>query len=222
MTTVSKNNFDSTFEGTYEEYLEYKGLHYFMDGETPSEWRNRIWGRLMYFRNKKYYTYGEKDCFYARKASSVNGIALFPLCGMAICYSCNQLVYLGIGRLTFGTRCVYDGLVGKFMIEKFRDISFNGGHWGMHQHWATACTGNMFCRLNFEEYMEMKQRIPLGKWMEIHQYDLQINQFGRFRRSEPYTIITDNNYILDKFGIFAREKLYSYALWLENITRRQD
>jgi len=44
---------------------------------------------------------------------------------------------------------------------------------------------------------------------------LQINQFGKFRCREPYIIITDNNYIKDKFGIYADNKLYSYALWLE-------
>jgi hypothetical protein len=68
--------------------------------------------------------------------------------------------------------------------------------------------------------MEIKQLIPLDKWIRFHQYDLQMNQFGKFRCREPYTIITDNNYIKDKFGIFAENKLYSYALWLENITRR--
>ena len=43
-------------------------------------------------------------------------------------------------------------------------------------------------------------------------YDLQINQFGKFRRRGPYTSIIDNNYILKNFGIYAEEKLYSYAL----------
>ncbi|PKK62483.1 hypothetical protein RhiirC2_790311 [Rhizophagus irregularis] len=221
MTTVSKSLI-SGFEGTYEEYVEYRDLHYIMDGETPSEWRNRIWDRLMYFRNKKYYTYDEKDCFYARKASShlVDGQKIYPFCGMAICYSCNELIYLGIEHLSVGVRCVYNGLEGKFITEKFKDISFNGVHWGIYQHWATACTGNKFCKLIFEEYMEMKQRIPLDKWMSFHQYDLEINQFGKFRRVEPYTIITDNNYILNKFGIYADNKLYSYALWLENVSRR--
>jgi hypothetical protein len=67
--TIVSKSLISGFEGTYEEYVEYRDLHYIMDGEIPSEWRNRIWDRLMYFRNKKYYTYDEKDCFYARKAS---------------------------------------------------------------------------------------------------------------------------------------------------------
>jgi hypothetical protein len=139
---------------------------------------------------------------------------------MAICYSCNELIYLGIEHLSVSERCVYNGLEGRFITEKFRDISFNGTHWGMYQHWATACTGNRFCKLNFKEYMEMKQRIPLDKWMSFHQYDLQINQFGKFRRRGPYTSIIDNNYILENFGIYAEEKLYSYALWLENVSRK--
>ncbi|GET02974.1 hypothetical protein GLOIN_2v1736264 [Rhizophagus clarus] len=222
MTSVIKSPLGGGFEGTYEEHIEYIGMRCIFDTETPSEWRNRIWDRLMYFRNKKYYTFGEKDCFYARKASShlVDGQKIYPFYGMAICYSCNELIYLGIEHLSVGVRCVYNALEGKFITEKFRDISFNRTHWGMYQHWATACTGNRFCKLNFKEYMEMKQRIPLDKWMSFHQYDLQINQFGKFRRRGPYTSIIDNNYILENFGIYAEEKLYSYALWLENVSRR--
>ena len=67
-----------------------------------------------------------------------------------ICYSCNQLVYLGIESLLIGERRVYDGLKGKFIIEKFRYISFNGKHWSIYQHWAIACTGNKFYKLNFK------------------------------------------------------------------------
>ena len=67
MTSVIKSPLGGGFEGTYEENVAYIGMRFIMDDETPSEWRNRIWDRLMYFRNKKYYTFGEKDCFYARK-----------------------------------------------------------------------------------------------------------------------------------------------------------
>lgn len=122
------------FEGTYEEYVEYTSLHRIMNGETPSDWKNRIWDRLMYFRNNKNYMYSEKDCFYAYKAKSylVDGQEYVRECGMAICYSCNQLVYLGIHYLSIGERRVYDGLEGKFITEKFREISFSGAHWGMY------------------------------------------------------------------------------------------
>ncbi|GBC10473.1 hypothetical protein RclHR1_09650015 [Rhizophagus clarus] len=132
MTSVIKSSLGGGFEGTYEEHVEYIGMHFIMDDETPSEWRNRIWDRLMYFQNKKYYTFGEKDCFYARKASShlVDGQKIYPFCGIAICYSCNELIYLGIEHLSVGVRCVYNRLEGKFITEKFRDISFNETHWG--------------------------------------------------------------------------------------------
>ncbi|CAB4391522.1 unnamed protein product [Rhizophagus irregularis] len=99
----------------------------------------------------------------------VDGQTYSPKCGMAICYSCNQLVYLGIESLSIGERYVYNCSEGKFKTEKFRYISFNGEHWGMYQHWATACTGNKFRKLNFKEYMEIKQLIPLDKWMSFHQ-----------------------------------------------------
>ncbi|CAI2192829.1 16662_t:CDS:1 [Funneliformis geosporum] len=150
---MTKSPLGDGFEGTYEEHVEYIGLRHIMDGETPSEWRNRIWDRLMYFRNKKYYTYGEKDYFCAHKALLylVDRQKLFPKCGMTICYSCNKVVYLGIEHLSVGERSVYNGLEGKFITERFRNISFNGEHWGIYQHWATACTGNKFRKLNFEE-----------------------------------------------------------------------
>ncbi|CAI2190655.1 4855_t:CDS:2, partial [Funneliformis geosporum] len=45
------------------------------------------------------------------------------------------------------------------------------------EHWATAFTGNKFCKLDFVEYMEMKQLIPLDKWMRFHQYGLEMNQY---------------------------------------------
>ncbi|CAI2194931.1 3408_t:CDS:2, partial [Funneliformis geosporum] len=130
MTSVIKSPLAGGFEGTYEEHVEYIGLRYIMDGETP-----------------------KKDYFCARKALPylVDGQKLFPKCGMAICYSCNKVVYPGIEHLSVGERSVYNGL--------------------------EACTGNKFCKVNFEEYMELKQLIPLDKWTSFHQYYLQINQF---------------------------------------------
>ncbi|CAI2183469.1 12290_t:CDS:2, partial [Funneliformis geosporum] len=168
---------DDPPEGTYEEYVEYIGMRYIENGETPTEWKIRIWNRLIYFRNKKSYTYGEEDCFYVHKA----------------------LPHLVDGQ-TYSLTCeryVYNCMKGKFKTEKFRYISFNG------EHWATACTGNKFRKLNFKEYMEIKQLIPLDQWMSFH----QIIQFGKFRRRNPYTVLTDN-YILNKFGIHADKKVY--------------
>ena len=74
--------------------------------------------------------------------------------------------------------------------------------------------------MNFKDFMEIKQLISSDKWASFHQYyDSSANQFGKFQRREPYTII-DNEYIKSKFGIWVENKLYSYVLWLENVTRR--
>ncbi|CAB4495656.1 hypothetical protein RhiirA1_475437 [Rhizophagus irregularis] len=127
----------------YEDYVEYIRMHYIKNGETPTEWKNRIWDRLMYFRREKIHMYGKEDCFYAYKASPhlVDKQEYFKPCGMTICFSCNQLVYLGISRLSIGERHEYNALESKFTIEKSRNVSFNG-KCGMYQYWATACTGN--------------------------------------------------------------------------------
>ena len=53
----------------YEDYVEYIRMHYIKNGETPTEWKNRIWDRLMYFRREKIHMYGKEDCFYTYKAS---------------------------------------------------------------------------------------------------------------------------------------------------------
>lgn len=47
----------------------------------------------------------------------------------------------------------------------------------------------------------------------FHQYNLQMNQFGKFKCKELYIDFYDNNYITKKFGIYADNKLYSYVLW---------
>ncbi|GBB97555.1 hypothetical protein RclHR1_00300034 [Rhizophagus clarus] len=78
MSFVSKSllNGFSGFSGTYEEYEEY--VEYTCLRHIMAEWKNR------------------KDCFYAHKARPylVDGREYSPKCGMAICYSCNQLAYL--------------------------------------------------------------------------------------------------------------------------------
>ena len=69
--------------------------------ETPSEWMKQIWHHLQYFRennllpsySKKYLEarkiiryWSEINRFYQSYASEI---------GIAICFSCNQLVYTG-------------------------------------------------------------------------------------------------------------------------------
>ncbi len=43
---------------------------------------------------------------------------------MAICYSCNQLIYFEIKSLSISEKYVYDGLKSKFIIEKYWYITF--------------------------------------------------------------------------------------------------
>jgi hypothetical protein len=195
-------------------------MHYIKNGETPTEWKNRIWDRLMYFRREKIHMYEKEDCFYAYKESPhlVDGQKYFKPCGIAICFSCDQLVYLGISRLSTVERREYNALEGKYTTTKSRNISFNG-KCGMYQHWATACTGNKFCNLNYKDYMEMGQLIPSDDWMAFHKYDLQMmNPFGKFSRGVWFMDIS--NYVHNKFGNYAEQKLHRYVLWLANVTRR--
>lgn len=71
------------------------------DNETPSEWMIRIWEHLIYFRENNLFPSESKKYLEARKLirywSEVNGfyISYAPEIGIAICFSCNQLVYIG-------------------------------------------------------------------------------------------------------------------------------
>src|SRR3954470_9560385 len=106
---MSDPNLQGGFKGSYEQYSEYCVMHCIKDGETPTEWMNRIWERLNYFRSIKYYVYSEEECFYATKVAKDNLAQnkFSPYCGIAICFSCNQLVYTGICYMEEGEKCVY-------------------------------------------------------------------------------------------------------------------
>ncbi|CAG8832471.1 27748_t:CDS:2, partial [Gigaspora margarita] len=112
---------------TDAEWDEYCKMSQIRDNETPSEWMKRIWPRLQYFRendllpNKRY--------FEARKEILLwNGIrrcydSYAPEIGIAICFSCNKLIYVG---------------------QRTKNIR-NYNHIGIEKHWATYCTENSFC-----------------------------------------------------------------------------
>jgi hypothetical protein len=51
------------FEDSYEEYVEYRKMHYIKDSETPIGWKNRIWDHLLYFRERNLHTYSEQIAF---------------------------------------------------------------------------------------------------------------------------------------------------------------
>ncbi|RHZ80526.1 hypothetical protein Glove_134g260 [Diversispora epigaea] len=58
-----------------------------------------------------------------------------PAIRITICFSCNQLVYI------------------ESQIKNIR----NYNHIGMERHWASHCTGNIFCGVNYNEYLKIKQ-----------------------------------------------------------------
>jgi hypothetical protein len=83
---------------------------------------------------------------------------------MAICYSCNKLVYLGIEHLSVlsvGERCVYNGLEDKIITaERFRDITLMeniGVYTSIGQQLV-----NKFCYTKFQRIYGNKTADPVG------------------------------------------------------------
>lgn len=64
----------------------------------------------------------KKNNFYAYKTLPylVDGKEYFQKCEMAICFSCNQLVYFGIENFS-----VNNGLVNQFITKRFKYITFD-------------------------------------------------------------------------------------------------
>ncbi|CAG8734566.1 14237_t:CDS:1, partial [Funneliformis mosseae] len=69
-------------------------------GETPLEWKNRIWNNLMEFRKEDVLPLSTKKYLLARKVvnwenRSENDHSICEPIGYAICYKCNNLIYNG-------------------------------------------------------------------------------------------------------------------------------
>ncbi|CAG8811101.1 26617_t:CDS:1, partial [Gigaspora margarita] len=92
--------------------------------ETSSEWMKRIWECLTYFRENNLLSNESKKYLEARKLIQLlNSGSYAPEIGIAICFSCNQLVYTG---------------------KRTKNIG-NYNHIGMERHWASHCMGNSYC-----------------------------------------------------------------------------
>ena len=62
----------------------------------PGEWKERIWARLTYFRENDLLPDPSKRYLEARKLIRFPGGGSYaPEIGIAICFSCDQLVYTG-------------------------------------------------------------------------------------------------------------------------------
>jgi len=90
-------------------------------GETPSDWMKRIWDQLINYKNSNRLNDDKKRYLIVRKMVYLYESDLGHATGVsiAICYSCNKLIYSRIGR---GNECWF--------------LYF------MDEHWSTNCTGN--------------------------------------------------------------------------------
>ena len=122
---------------------------------------NRIWERLTYFRENNRLPSQSKKYLEARKEirywSEVNGFwkSYSPEIGIAICFSCDQLVYTGLRTKNIG----------------------NYNHIGMEKHWATHCTGNSFCDVNYDDYLLKIEKKSISEYdydteYALHRYKL--------------------------------------------------
>ncbi|RHZ63738.1 hypothetical protein Glove_328g71 [Diversispora epigaea] len=59
-----------------------------------------------------------------------------PAIGLAICFSCDQLIYTGKQTANIG----------------------NYNYIGMERHWKFSCSGNKYCGVNYDEYLKIKQK----------------------------------------------------------------
>ncbi|CAG8855821.1 3706_t:CDS:1, partial [Gigaspora margarita] len=140
-----------------EEWSEYVEMLQVRTNETPTEWMNRIWSRLQYFRENDLLPTNCKKYLEARKLitywSEVNGFykSYAPEIGIAICFSCNQLVYTG---------------------KRTKNIE-NYNHIGMERHWASHCTGNTFCGVSYYEYLLKIEQKAIYGYHYDNEYALQ-------------------------------------------------
>ncbi|RHZ50470.1 hypothetical protein Glove_498g35 [Diversispora epigaea] len=109
------SNFSSLI--AHDEYVRMGNVR---DNETPSEWMDRIWPRLQYFRKNDLLPTENKKYLEARKLVLVLTLGIYaPAIRLAICFSCDQLIYTG---------------------ERTANIG-NYNHIGMERHWKFSCSG---------------------------------------------------------------------------------
>ncbi|CAG8792631.1 4622_t:CDS:1, partial [Gigaspora margarita] len=139
-----------------EEWSEYVEMPQVRTNETPSEWMKRIWERLTYFRENDLLPNESKKYLEARRLIRLlNGSSYAPEIGIAICFSCDQLVYTGQRTKNTG----------------------NYNHIGMERHWKFLCTGNKYCGVSYDEYLlKVEKKSILGYNYDneyaLHRYGL--------------------------------------------------
>ncbi|CAG8847374.1 11788_t:CDS:2, partial [Gigaspora margarita] len=92
--------------------------------ETSSEWMKRIWERLTYFKKNNLLSIESKKYLEARKLIQLSNSSFYTFkIRIAICFSCDQLVYTRQRKKNIG----------------------NYNHIKMERHWKFSCTGNKYC-----------------------------------------------------------------------------
>ena len=82
--------------GSDIEWTDYCWMPQVRTNETPRKWKQRIWSRLQYFKENDLLPIESKKYFNARKLIRFqDGTSYAPTIGIAICLSCNKLVYTG-------------------------------------------------------------------------------------------------------------------------------
>ena len=152
---------------TDDEWTEYCQMPQVRTNETPGKWKERIWERLMYFRENALLPSQSKKYLEARKLIRFpDGSSYAPEIGIAICFSCDRLVYTGQRKKNIG----------------------NYNHIGMEKHWKFSCTGNKYCGVNYEEYLKIRQKSNSGYDYDnkyaLHRYELwECNAIRRLKRA---------------------------------------
>ncbi|RHZ71990.1 hypothetical protein Glove_248g54 [Diversispora epigaea] len=193
---------------TDTEWDEYVKMPQILKGETPSEWMKRIWERLTYFRKNDLLPTQSKKYLEARKLIELwnkyrgNYDSYAPEIGIAICFSCDRLVYTG---------------------ERTKNIG-NYNHIGMERHWASHCTGNTFCGVNYDEYLKIKQKsnsmYNFDNEYALHRYRLWMqNAIKKVERARERKFI---EFMYRPDGMTAKQLAEHYQLlWIVREEMRQ-
>nr|CAG8620952.1 8667_t:CDS:2 [Entrophospora candida] len=129
------------------------------------------WDEILEMKNDLL-PYNSKKYLEARKLitywSEVNGFykSYAPEIGIAICFSCNQLVYTG---------------------KRTKNIG-NYNHIGMEKHWASHCAGNKYCGVSYGEYQKIIQKTKSARKYDdnyaLRRYELwTTNAIRRIKRA---------------------------------------
>ncbi|CAG8773490.1 10279_t:CDS:1 [Gigaspora margarita] len=136
---------------TDAEWIEYCNISQIHDNKTPSKWMKQIWECLTYFRKNNLLPNKSKIYFEARRLIRLlNSSSYASEIGIAICFSCDQLVYTG---------------------QKKKNIG-NYNYIGIERHWKFLCTSNKYCGVSYDEYLLKVKKKSISGYNYDNEYAL--------------------------------------------------